>query len=108
MILGFLKHCKALSTEKYRPYINILLSLLLRWRRSKKSTSRSQLHVQDPSFRRITYYCFRQGSICDSKIIFHFATTFFSAPCVLKNFWKGKSTRILACRWEGSLDQDSS
>ena len=23
MILGFLKHCKALSTEKYRRYINI-------------------------------------------------------------------------------------
>ena len=36
MILGFLffiqtflKHCKALSTEKYRCYINILLLLLL-------------------------------------------------------------------------------
>ena len=29
MILGFLKHCKALSTEKYRRYINILLLLLL-------------------------------------------------------------------------------
>ena len=36
MILGFLffirtflKHCKALSTEKYRHYTNILLSLLL-------------------------------------------------------------------------------
>ena len=38
MILGSLKHCKALSTEKYRRYINILLLLLLllRWRRSKK------------------------------------------------------------------------
>ena len=36
MILGFLffiwtflKHCKALSTEKYRHYTNLLLSLLL-------------------------------------------------------------------------------
>ena len=28
-IQNFLKHCKALSTEKYRRYMNILLLLLL-------------------------------------------------------------------------------
>ena len=31
-IQTFLKHCKALSTEKNKHYINILLSLLLAWR----------------------------------------------------------------------------
>ena len=79
-----------------------------RWRRSKKSTSRPQLHVQDCSSWRITYYCFRQGSICDSEIIFRSATTFSSAPCALKNFWKRKCTRMLVRRWEGCFDQDAS
>ena len=74
----------------------------------KKNTSRPQLHVQDRSSRWITYYCFRQGSICDSKIIFRCATRFSSAPCALKNFWKGKSTRMLVRRWKGSFDQDAS
>ena len=70
MILGFLKHCKALSTEKYRPYINILLSLLLRWRRSKKSTSRPQLHVQDRSSRWKTYIAFVKGQSVTQKLFF--------------------------------------
>ena len=30
-IQTFLKYCKALSTEKYKRYINILLLLLLSW-----------------------------------------------------------------------------
>ena len=77
MILGFLffiqtflKHCKALSTEKYRRYINILLLLLLRWRRSKKSTSRPQLHVQDCSSRRKTYIAFVKGQSVTQKLFF--------------------------------------
>ena len=74
-----------------------------RWRRSKKSTSRPQLHVQDCRSRRITYYCFRQGSICDSEIIFRCATTYSCASCALKNFWKGKSTRMLVGWWEGTF-----
>ena len=42
--------------------------------------------TKDRSSRRIKYYCFRQGSIYDSKIIFRSATTFSSAPYALKNF----------------------
>ena len=53
-----------------------------RWRRSRKNTSRPQPSARKRPQFSTDNYCFRQGSSCDSKIIFCCPKAFSSASCM--------------------------